>query len=104
MTFKTKYGEYPNCEFKTGKYPNGNLALQVVSEDEGPITICTVNPGESVAHDAIAVKNYSENEGMVDTLTEMGVIGRELYSLQSGWVVIPVLELTEKGLELFKNK
>lgn len=104
MTFKTKYGEYPNCEFKTGQYGNGNLALQVESLDEGPICTCTVNPDEVVTHDAIAVKNYSENEGMVDTLTEMGLIGEELYSIPSGFVSIPVHKLTEKGLELFAIK
>ena len=104
MTFKTQYGEYPNCEFKTGQYGNGNLALQVVSQDEGPICICTVNPGEVVTHDAIAVKNYSENVGMVEILTEMGIIGRELYCIPSGSVSIPVHKLTEKGLELFATK
>lgn len=101
MTFKTKYGEYPNCEFVTAHYNNGNLALQVVSRDEGTIAVCTVNPGQTVTHDAIAVKNYSENEGMVKTLTDMGIIGKELYRIQSGWVEIPVHELTKNGLELF---
>jgi len=103
MTFKTKYGTYPNCEFVAGHYGNGNLALQVVSNDEGPVTTCTVNPGEVVPPNAIAVKNYSENDGMVNTLKEMGIIGRELYSIPSGWVEIPVFELTEKGLELFQS-
>ena len=102
MTFKTKYGEYPNCEFVAGKYGNGNLALQVVSRDEGPIVTCSVNPGQVVTHDAIAIKDYSENEGMADTLREMGIIGRELYRIPSGWVTIPVCELTEKGREIFK--
>lgn len=104
MTFKTKYATYPNCEFVTGRYNNGNLALSVESRDEGPICTCTVNPGVVVTHDAIAVKNYSENEGMVEVLTEMGIIGRELYRIPSGWVEIPVHELTAKGLELFEVK
>lgn len=104
MTFKTHYGEYPDCEFVTGYYPNGNLALQVVSENEGPIVTCTVNPGQVVTHDAVAIKNYSENEGMVDILTEMGIIGRELYRIQSEWVEIPVHELTDKGLKIFELK
>ena len=104
MTFKTKYGEYPNCEFVTGYYPNGNLALEVAIKDEGPLCTCTVNPGQTVGSHAIAVKNYSENEGMVEVLTEMGIIGRELYRIPSGWVEIPVHELTAKGLELFEVK
>ena len=104
FTFKTTYGEYPNCEFVTARYTNGNLALQIVSRDEGPICTCTVNPGGVVAHDAIAVKDYSENEGMVETLTDMGIIGEELYRIPSGWVEIPVHKLTDKGLELFNER
>ena len=104
MIFKTQYGEYPNCEFVTGYYPNGNLALEVAIKDEGPLCICTVNPGQVVTHDAIAVKDYSENEGMVNTLTEMGIIGRRLYLIRSGRVEIPVHELTEEGLALFATK
>lgn len=103
MTFKTKYHEYPNCEFVAARYCNGNLALQVISSDEGPITTCTVNPGFAIEDNAIAIKNYSENDGMADTLNEMGIIGRELYRVQSGFVEIPIYELTEKGLEIFKQ-
>lgn len=101
MTFKTKYGEYPNCEFVTGYYPNGNLALQVAIKDEGSLCTCTVNPGQVVTHDAIAVKDYSENEGMVETLTTMGIIGKELYRIPRGRVGIPVHKLTKKGLKIF---
>ena len=100
MTFKTKYGEYPNCEFVTGYYPNGNLALRVAIKDEGPLCTCTINTGK-VVHNAIAVKDYSENEGMVETLTAMGIIGKELYRIPRGRVWIPVHELTEKGLKIF---
>ena len=102
MTFKTKYATYEGCEFKTGRYCNGNLALQVVSEAEGPICVCTVNPGVEVGDDEIAVKDYSENEGMAATLLEMGIIkGEPVYRIPSGWVEIPVYELGEKGLALF---
>lgn len=102
MTFKTKYATYENCEWSARQYGNGNLALQVVSEEDGPICVCTVNPGERVDDGRIAIKDYSENEGMVDTLLEMGIIkGDPLYTIPSGWVQIPVYELTDKGLALW---
>lgn len=103
MTFKTKYAAYAGCEFRTGRYGNGNLALMVESSTEGPICTCTVNPGIEVDDDCIAVKDYSENEGMAETLKEMGVIkGEPVYRIASGWVEIPVYELGEKGLALFR--
>lgn len=104
MTFKTKYASYPNCEFVTNRYMNGNLALQVVSSEEGLITTCTVNPGEEIGDDFIAVKNYSENEGMDETLKEMGIIGEKVDEIPSGFVTIPVYKLTKKGKELFKDE
>ena len=73
-----------------------------MSEEEGPICVCTVNPGERVDDGRIAIKDYSENEGMADTLLEMGIIkGKPLYTIPSGWVQIPVYELTDKGLSLW---
>ena len=101
MTFKTSHASYPNCHFVTGYYPNGNLALQVANPTLGHICTCTVNPGCTVPHDALAIKNYSENQGMVTTLTNMGIIGPELYRIPSGWTQIHVHQLTEKGHALF---
>ena len=100
MTFKTKHCSYDNCRFIPGLYENGNLALCVFDE-EGLVFTCTVNPGFRLPDTAIAVKDYSENEGMVDALTEQGIIGRELRRVPSGFVTIPVHELTAKGRELF---
>lgn len=101
MTFKMKYGTYEGAEFKATRYGNGNLALAVESETEGPICICSVNPGQKVDDGLLAVKDYSENEGMASTLLDMGIIGEKKYSIPSGWVSIPVYELTEKGLALW---
>ena len=38
---------------------------------------------------------------MSSTLLEMGIIGEKKYEISSGWVTIPVYELTEKGLTLW---
>ena len=104
MTFKTKYATYENCEFETGYYGNGNRALKVSSEEEGLICVCSVNqPWGNVPDDAIAIKNYSENEGMDETLADMGIISEKLAEIPSGFVTIPVYRLTEKGLALWEN-
>ena len=103
MTFKTKYSSYNDCEFVADRYQtNGNLALSVTSETEGPITTCTVNTDVTLPEDCIAVKNYSENEGMDKTLADMEIIGEHIGFIKSGWVVIPVYRLTDKGKALWK--
>jgi hypothetical protein len=103
FTYKSRYESYPNCTFKTDKYHNGNLALQIV-DDEGLIATCTVN-GRAVFTngDIIGIKDYSENEGMVDFLKSIGIIeDRPTYKEISGFVTIPYFKLTESGKELFK--
>ena len=105
MTFNTKYGKYENCSFRASRYSdNGNLALVVESPEEGRIMTISVNPGLKLGDDVLAVKNYSENEGVDETLKELGIIHDAPVSrIPSGWVEIPVYKLTEKGRELFKG-
>jgi hypothetical protein len=105
-TFELKlaFGTYPNCYFVPSRYrSNNNLALQIQSEDEGPICVCTVNPNEKLSDDVICIKDYSENEGMAEFLKNMGIIGDRVKVIPSGWVELYVYELTEHGKEIFKS-
>lgn len=90
-----------------GQYNNGRIALTIVDEapEEGPIATATVNlPDANIPKNAIAVKNYSENEGMVDTLVASGVIKPEpLKFIMSGFVSIGVYELTKEALADLKQ-
>ena len=102
FTYKSKYGTYQNCVFVKGKYENGNLALQIISNEEGPITTVTINPGQKIPSSYIAIKNYSENEGMVEFLQSLGIIGTNIICIiPSGYVEIPVFEFNEIILEKY---
>ena len=101
MKFKTTYCEANDAYFKTGRYNNGNLALEVWSRAEGPLCVCTVNPGFPLPPTHIAVKNYSENEGMEQALRDLDIIGEQTGIIPSGFVKIPVFLLTEYGRALF---
>ena len=114
MTTKDKF-RYPaydcfyTCQFVTGRYGNGNLALEMMGaegtpEYGEPICRVTVNPGMVIPEDCIAVKDYGENEGMVDFIVGLDIVEAEPVSfIPSGYVTIPVLRLTESGKELFNN-
>ena len=106
FTYASKFGHTYNCRFETGRYTNGNLELEmVIVEDEEPYSVCTVNPGFPIADGHLAIKDYSENEGMVSFLVSLGVIEEKpVDRISSGWVTIPVHKLTESGLELFKEE
>jgi hypothetical protein len=104
FTYKSKYSTYNNCRFSVNRYHNDNFALQIV-DNEGLIATCTVNLGKVETSDfVIAIKDYSENEGMVDFLKSMGIIeDKPKFCEYSGFVTIPYYALTESGKELYKD-
>jgi len=107
MIWKSKYATYKDCEFRTGRYGNGNLALQVESPAEGPICVCSVNPGVPLPDNELAVKDWSENEGMVEELKRQNVIfGDPVRTLNTayGFVKIKVFALTDYGESLFRKE
>lgn len=50
---------------------------------------------EGLQGDEIAIKNYSEGEGVLEGLLEAGVVTQPHRSIRSGFVSIPVVRLTE---------
>lgn len=45
---------------------NNNLAVRICSLDGEPYCSCSVNPGFALEEDEIVVKDYSENEGILE--------------------------------------
>jgi hypothetical protein len=74
------------------KYGNGRLALDFVDSVTGePIIRATVNlPDEPLADNETLIKSYSENDGMVEALTALGLIERTGRFAQSGFVEIEI--------------
>lgn len=100
--YKTKFGKtYEDCYFVWDNYRNnGNIALMVMNEIEGDIAICSVNGNRVNGENEIAIKDYGENEGMVDFLVSLGIIEAEpFYRENSGFVTIPYFRLTQKGID-----
>ncbi len=91
-THKTSWGVERECDVHFDKYANGQNAIQLVSDGE-PWATASVAIDYPVKDDEVAVKNYSENEGMVDCLKEAGIIGEQVGNFASGFVVIPIFKL-----------
>ena len=99
---KTKYCDRPNCAFYTGRYVKGGIYIGVQSDGEDgpePWMDVTVNLVQEIPKGAIAVKSYSENEGLLEFLLELGLIKRVLCYEQSGYVKIPICEYDPKVLD-----
>ncbi len=83
-------------------YPhNGQHALRLVDfEDGSPIATATACIDYDFEANETAIKDYSENEGMLDTLIREGFVTDTGKRFQSGFVEIPIVTLTPKALEL----
>lgn len=86
-----------NCCLSVTEYPNGTPRLQLYDmEDGGPIATATViiaDHAQVVPKGYVAIKDYSEGKGMLQALTEAGVVGLPEAYIPSGYVVIPICKL-----------
>lgn len=82
------------CEIQIEKYHNGNKVIRLVDAEDGmPVAVATTNV-EGLELDEVAIKNYSENEGVYDALLEAGVITPKHREVSTGYVTVPVCKLT----------
>ena len=84
-----------DCLVRKHEYDNGRVALQLVdAEDGSPIAKATVNlPDVPLGKNQVAIKDWSENEGMLDALVAAGVVKPTGQTVRSGYVEVPVCEL-----------
>jgi len=87
-----------NCPIQLTKYAHGNPALLILDEESGQrIAVASVNlPRGQVGEGEIAIKDWSENEGMLAALIEAGVVSQPLREVLSGFVKIPICTLLMK--------
>jgi hypothetical protein len=84
-----------DCIVCKRQYDNGRPALQLIdAEDGSPIAAATVNlPDVPLGRNQVAIKSYSENEGMLDALVAAGVVKPTGQMVRSGYVEVPICEL-----------
>jgi len=87
-----------NCKLHFRKYGNDRTALILTDvEDGSPVATATINiPEFPLAKEYVIIKDYSENEGMLDALMKAGVVGKPTRFVQSGFVTCPVCKLLIK--------
>lgn len=101
VTMKTKYFSGPAEIVFPGVYVDGSLAIQIVSPEGEPLftaTVCIVEYGFTPGKGYVVIKNYSENEGVLDSLVAGGWIEAPFMAVQGpNDVEFPVCKLTEKA-------
>ena len=77
----------------TGKVSVGKR-IQIVDEDGCPYATCTAVV-DGLAPDEWAIKDWSENAGMLDVLIENGIVYPPHRYIRSGFVIVPICRLKE---------
>lgn len=95
---KIKFQQW-DCILEMGGYSNnGRIALELIDERDGEfVATATVNiPEANLPWDELLIKDYSENEGMLDCLVNAGLVTRTGKSVQTGFVTCPIAKITDK--------
>ena len=97
MKFKTKFGTY-NVKILPKIYMNGRAALLMVDDPGGePVATITINtPETQLQPGEIAVKNYSENEGMVEFLLSNKLAVDTGRVADGRYINAPIMKITPK--------
>ena len=95
-----------DCHVELNRYQNGRLAIcLVISKDGEPMTTATVNLPEIPLLDGfVFIKNYSENEGILDLFLKAGIVDEVMGHVPMGFVIIPICSINKEILETYTMK
>jgi hypothetical protein len=92
MTYKLFQKEYQVTVSKA-EYRNGGTAIQLNDAEDGFPFATATTWIEGLAENEVAVKDYSENVGMLDFLVKNGIVQEPHRYVNSGFVNIPICTL-----------
>ena len=87
-----------DCVLQWGKYGNKQPALQLIDAENGePIATASVSLDVELKPNEIIIKDWSENEGMLDTLVKSGIVEDTGEVVQTGFVLANVCRILKRG-------
>ncbi len=80
------------------QYHNGRKAIELVcvgGEDDGvPYTVATMNvPHAPIKDDQVLIKDYGENQGVLQALVDNGIVTDSEWTMEYGFVEFNVCNL-----------
>jgi hypothetical protein len=92
MTYNLFDKDY-QVHVQKSEYRNGGIAIQLTDAEDGtPFATATIWV-EGLTENEVAIKNYSENLGMLTFLVTNGIVEQPHRQINNGFVNIPVCKL-----------
>lgn len=90
-----------DCVVKKTKYMNNNnLALVLLDKEDGEMVArVTINTEQKLPDDVALVKDYSENEGMLESIKNAGIVKGVIGYATLGFVVAPIVKFNLTDIE-----
>ena len=76
-----------------GRYVNGQTNIRLVDQDGYPFMTASVAHDVNIDDDCVIIKNYSENEGILEALIEAGIIEKPFCEIPVNFVTLYVAAL-----------
>ena len=97
---KMSYKQYKAVVVRSKYVNNDNLALMLIDEEDGSlIATITVNTEDKLPEGFGYVKNYSENEGIMEVLQKEGLIKGVFGYKRMDWATVPLVEFDLEGVD-----
>lgn len=94
INFKDAYGGTYTLKLEIYKYWNNQIAIQLTDvEDNAPYMVATCCIEDELKEDEVCIKNYSENEGILECLIENKIISQPIRQVNSGYVTLNICKL-----------
>jgi hypothetical protein len=95
LVMDTRFGSNEAVRAQFQRYRNGQICITLVTEEGEPWLDATSAIPFPVPAGCVAVKDWSENDGVPAILLQSGVIeGDPVAHIPSGYVAVPIYRLT----------
>lgn len=96
----TAFGQTRDVVIQLHKYSNDRPVIQLIDAEDGePYATATVNiPDVLLLDNEVLVKDYSENEGILDFLVKNNIVTPTQNGVQSGFVWLPIAILNDESV------
>jgi hypothetical protein len=94
FSYNSPFGERYLLFVKTETYRDGGVRIQLYDSKDGtPYATATSKVEEKLEQGEVAIKDWSENEGILDFLVQNKIIKDPHRFVESGYVKIPICKL-----------
>jgi hypothetical protein len=94
FAYVSPFGERYLLFIRTETYRDGKIRIQLYDSVDGtPYATATTNIEENLEQGEVAIKDWSENEGILEFLVQNQIVKEPHRFVKSGYVKVPICEL-----------